>query len=143
MDSGLGSIPSPQPILLTEDFEPGFVDSQGGLRATGRLTDLTSDAQSALSISSGLLFANPVAIEHSIAKNKIDAIMAQAIREAEEQGASGSDNTPFVLRRIREVTGGQTVTANRALIETNVIRGTKVAVELAKLERRDQNITAR
>ncbi|KAA6413166.1 MAG: Pseudouridine-5 -phosphate glycosidase [Lasallia pustulata] len=100
-------------------------------------------AQSALSISSGLLFANPVAIEHSIAKNKIDAIMAQAIREAEEQGASGSDNTPFVLRRIREVTGGQTVTANRALIETNVIRGTKVAVELAKLECRDQNITAR
>ena len=69
--------------------------------------------------------------------------MAQAIREAEEQGASGSDNTPYILRRIREVTGGQTVTANRALIEANVIRGTKVAVELAKLERRDQNITAR
>lgn len=73
----------------------------------------------------------------------MDAIMAQAIREAEEQGASGSDNTPFILRRIREVTGGQTVTANRALIEANVIRGTKVAVELAKLELREHDTMAR
>ena len=106
------------------------------------LTDAFSDAQSALSISSGLLFANPIAVEHSIAKVKMDAIIAQAIREAEGQGASGSDNTPFILRRIREVTGGQTVTANRALIEANVIRGTKVAVELAKLERRDHGVLA-
>ena len=73
----------------------------------------------------------------------MDTIMAQAIREAEEQGASGSANTPFILHRIRELTGGQTVTANRALIEANVIRGTKVAVELAKLKRRDHNVMAR
>lgn len=73
----------------------------------------------------------------------MDAIMAEAIHEAEKQGASGSDNTPFILRRIREVTGGETVTANRALIEANVIRGTKVAVELVKLERGDHDIMAR
>lgn len=73
----------------------------------------------------------------------MDVIMAQAIHEAEEQGALGSDNTPFILRRIREITGGQTVTANRALIEANVIRGTKVAVELAKLERNEHGLLAR
>lgn len=73
----------------------------------------------------------------------MDVIMARAIHEAEEQGVSGSDNTPFILRRIREITGGQTVTANRALIEANVIRGTKVAVELAKLECNDHSKLAR
>ena len=65
----------------------------------------------------------------------MDAIIAQAVRDAEESGSTGSDNTPFILARIRDLTGGQTVKANRALIEANVVRGTKVAVELSKLKK--------
>lgn len=83
---------------------------------------------------SGLHLANPIPLEHSIAKAEIDAIIAEAVREADRQGKHGSDNTPFILRKIKELTGGRSVPANRALIESNVIRGTKVAVELAKLE---------
>lgn len=64
----------------------------------------------------------------------MDTIMEQAILDAERSGSTGSDNTPFILAKIRELTGGRTVTANRALVESNVIRGTKVACELAKLE---------
>ncbi|KAL9024031.1 MAG: hypothetical protein Q9196_006815 [Gyalolechia fulgens] len=90
-------------------------------------------AQSTLGLSSGLLFANPVPAQHSISNAEMNSVMAQAVLDAKDSGSTGSENTPFILARIRELTGGQTVKANRALIESNVIRGTKVACELAKL----------
>lgn len=92
------------------------------------------DAQSALGLSSGLLFANPISAKFSIPKEKMDVIIAQALQDAGTAGATGKDNTPFVLSRIRELTHGDTVTANRSLIEANVIRGTKIAVQYAALE---------
>lgn len=92
------------------------------------------DAQSTLGLSSGLLFASPIPAKYSIPKDKMDVIIAQALQDAEKVGAAGKDNTPFVLSRIRELTHGKTVTANRSLIERNVIRGTNIAVQLAALE---------
>ena len=62
-------------------------------------------------------------------------IIAQALRDARESGSAGSENTPFILKRIREITKGESVTANRALVEANVARGTKVAVHLSNLGR--------
>ncbi|KAL8867547.1 MAG: hypothetical protein Q9174_005594 [Haloplaca sp. 1 TL-2023] len=100
-------------------------------------------AQSSLGLSSGLHFANPISSEHSIAKTKMDGIIAEAVLDAEKSGSSGSDNTPFILSKIRELTGGQTIDANRALIESNVSRGTKVACELAKLENNFRGATYR
>ena len=96
-------------------------------------TDLRTDAQRAIPLQSGLLFANPVPLEHSIPKPDMDAIISQALEDAEAARSTGSENTPFVLKRIREITQGASVTANRALVESNVARGTKVAVELSKL----------
>lgn len=96
-------------------------------------------AQQGLPLTSGVLFANPIPAEHSIVKNEMDTIIAQALRDARESGAVGSGNTPFVLKRIREITKGESVTANRALVEANVTRGTKVAIHLANLERRRQD----
>ena len=64
----------------------------------------------------------------------MDSIVAKAVHEAEVAGYKGHGNTPFVLNRIRELTRGDSVSANRALIEANVARGTRVAVRLAKLE---------
>ena len=95
-------------------------------------------AQSKLPVMSGLLFANPIPDEHSLSKSKMDHVMSEAVRLAEKSGISGSNNTPFVLAKIRELTGGATVKANSALVENNVIRGTRVAVELAKLELDDK-----
>lgn len=68
----------------------------------------------------------------------MDNIMLQAIQDAEKRGAIGSENTPFILSKIREITHGDSVIANRSLVEENVIRGSKVAVELAALELEEQ-----
>lgn len=97
--------------------------------------DVPLDAQVCLPLRSGLLFANPIPQEHSIAKSEMDAIIAQAILEAEESGITGSHNTPFVLKRIREITNGSSAQANRALVEANIARGTKVAVHLSDMEK--------
>ncbi|KAL5333434.1 Indigoidine synthase A like protein-domain-containing protein [Aspergillus crustosus] len=92
-------------------------------------------AQSILPVSSGILFANPIPKEHSIPRSEIDAIVEEALRLAEFEGYHGSDNTPFVLTKIKELSGGKTIGANRALVESNVRRAAGVAVELSKLER--------
>ena len=92
-------------------------------------------AQKGLSLGSGVFLANPIPAEYSIAKSKMDNIITQAIHDAESSGSTGSDNTPFVLNRIHQVTNGESATANRALVEANVARGTRVAVHLARLDK--------
>ncbi|KAL4901919.1 hypothetical protein BDW74DRAFT_68151 [Aspergillus multicolor] len=91
-------------------------------------------AQSRLPISSGMLFANPVPVEYSIPQSEIDIAINEAVRLAEVEGHHGSDNTPFILAKIKELSGGRSVTANQALVEANVKRAARVAVELSKLE---------
>ncbi|KAL7629406.1 hypothetical protein AAE478_000926 [Parahypoxylon ruwenzoriense] len=90
-------------------------------------------AQERLGIESGLLFANPIPEEFSIARSEMDAIIERAVRESAERGALGNENTPFVLGRIRELTDGRSVPANKALVQANVERATKIAVVLSQL----------
>lgn len=85
-------------------------------------------------MTSGFLFGNPIPdTGHGIPRPELDAIIKQALLLADEACASGSDNTPFVLRAIKELTGGRSVLSNRVLVEANVRRGTQVAIELCRL----------
>ncbi|RYO80179.1 hypothetical protein DL762_007766 [Monosporascus cannonballus] len=76
-------------------------------------------AQEKLSIESGLLFANPIPQEFAIPRGEMDAIIEQAVRESTEQGVLGNENTPFVLRRIRDLTNNRSLPANKALVQAN------------------------
>jgi pseudouridine-5'-phosphate glycosidase/pseudouridine kinase len=91
-----------------------------------------------LQIQSGLLFANPVPIEHAIPKEEMDIVIAEALRQADASNASGKDNTPFVLNKIKELTKGKSIPANQALIESNVKRAAIIARELAILESKQE-----
>lgn len=88
-----------------------------------------------MQIKSGLLFANPIPEEFSIPLAEMNIAIDEAIREAAEKGFTGHANTPFILAKIKELTGGKSLPANSALIESNVARASRVAVELAKLGR--------
>jgi pseudouridine-5'-phosphate glycosidase/pseudouridine kinase len=90
-------------------------------------------AQERLGVESGMLFANPIPEEYAIPRKDMEAAIETAVREAEEKGFTGSTNTPYILKRIRELTQGRSVPANKALVESNVARAAKIAVELAKL----------
>jgi hypothetical protein len=80
----------------------------------------------------GMLFANPIPVEFAMPKDEIDTAINQAVQEAAEQGFHGHANTPFILSRIKELTHGTSLPANRALIKSNVAMAAKVAVELSK-----------
>jgi len=88
-----------------------------------------------LGIKPSILLANPIPTVDSIAKDRMDQIIGKAIQDAEIAGATGHRNTPFVLKRVRELSEGMTVVANRSLVEANVLRGTRLAVEYEILQR--------
>lgn len=129
------------------DF-PGFFCRDSGTPSPKVIKDEAEAAAivyacSRYPLQSGLLFANPVPEDAGLSKGELDVIICTAVDEAEEQGIHGAANTPFVLKRIRELSNGRTVVANKALIEANVIRGTKVATELAKLEDEGRGVEER
>ncbi|AEO70420.1 uncharacterized protein THITE_2121851 [Thermothielavioides terrestris NRRL 8126] len=90
-------------------------------------------AQERLGIESGLLFANPIPKRFAISREEMESAIQLAVAEAEEMGITGSANTPYILKRIKELTQGRSVSANKALVQSNVARAAKIAVELAKM----------
>ncbi|KAK3695107.1 Indigoidine synthase A like protein-domain-containing protein [Podospora appendiculata] len=90
-------------------------------------------AQEQLGIESGLHFANPIPEAFAISREDMEAVISIAVREAEEKGFTGNKNTPYILTRIKELTQGRSVPANRALVQANVERAANVAVELSRL----------
>ncbi|GCB17900.1 pseudouridine-metabolizing bifunctional protein C1861.05 [Aspergillus awamori] len=129
------------------DF-PAFYTRDSGLKSPKVIQNEAEAAaivyaQSQIPVSSGILLANPVPLEHSIAKSDMDHIIDEALRLADVEGHHGSDNTPFVLAKIKELSGGKSVIANRALVEANVKRAAKVAVELSKLEQSGGSLNER
>ncbi|KAK3943622.1 Indigoidine synthase A like protein-domain-containing protein [Diplogelasinospora grovesii] len=90
-------------------------------------------AQERLGVESGLLFGNPIPEEHAIPREEMDAAINTAVREADEKGFSGNQNTPYILKRIRELTQGRSVPANKALVQANVAKAAGIAVELSRL----------
>lgn len=69
-----------------------------------------------------------------IPPDEMNRIIDEALSMADRKGVTGAANTPFVLNAIKELSQGRSVLANRALIESNVTRGSLLAVELSKLE---------
>lgn len=119
------------------DF-PAFWARESGVASPGVVRDEREAAavvlaQERLGVESGLLFANPIPEEFAIPREEMELVIQTAVREAEEKGFTGSTNTPYILKRIRELTDGRSVPANKALVEANVVRAAKIAVELAKM----------
>ncbi|KAF1831719.1 IdgA domain-containing protein [Decorospora gaudefroyi] len=127
---------------------PAFWSRDSGVKSPMTIADEIEaaaiiHAQHTLKISSGLLFANPVPIEYAIPKEEMDVIIEEALKQANAANISGKDNTPFVLAKIKELSNGKSIPANRALIESNVKRATIVARELAILEKKQEEAQGR
>lgn len=90
-------------------------------------------AQEKLGIESGMFFANPIPEEFAIPAAEMKSTIEQAVAEANEKGFTGSANTPFILSKIKKLTGEKAVIANKALVTSNLVRATNVAVELSQL----------
>jgi pseudouridine-5'-phosphate glycosidase len=95
----------------------------------------TIAAERRLGVNSGILIANPIPETDALPAAEIDAIVAEAVREAEATGVAGKALTPFLLRRVNEATGGRSLSANIALVENNARLAAEIAVDLARLSK--------
>lgn len=86
-----------------------------------------------LQINGSVLIANPVPKEMEIPFAEIEKTILQALGEAKSAGINGKETTPFLLKRISEITGGNSLATNIALIKNNALLGAKVAICLAKI----------
>jgi pseudouridine-5'-phosphate glycosidase len=85
-------------------------------------------AQWALGYPGGLVIANPVPEAHALPRERVDAAIEQALADAQAQGISGKESTPFLLQRVNELTGGQSLAANIQLVLNNARLAAQVAV---------------
>ena len=86
----------------------------------------------ACGLKGGMLVTNPIPEEYSMSKQVIDQAIAQALREADEQGIRGKQCTPFLLARIKDLTGGDSLASNIQLVLNNARLAAQTAAALAK-----------
>lgn len=115
----------------TEEF-PSFWLTSSGHRLDWRVEDAFAVAavmssRDALGQPAGIVVANPLPIEKQLDPTVHDAALAQALGEAEQQGLSGKDVTPFLLQRIVEITGGESLRVNLDIARNNIEVATRIA----------------
>lgn len=80
----------------------------------------------------GLLITNPIPEEYALDENLMNQSVNQALKEADEKGIHGKDVTPFLLRRVVELTGRESLESNIQLVLNNARLGAEIAKELCK-----------
>ena len=90
-----------------------------------------------LGLHGGILVTNPIPEEYSMDADVINKAIDEAVEEAKEQGIHGKATTPFLLAKIKDITGGSSLAANIQLVYNNARLATATAVELSKLRNAD------
>lgn len=81
-----------------------------------------------LGLRGGAVIANPIPENDALQKEFIDAIIQNALKEANELKIAGKDVTPFMLGKVKEMTEGKSLDANIALVKHNAVIGAQIAV---------------
>lgn len=89
-------------------------------------------AKSRLNLPGGILISNPIPEEYAMPHEIIDKYVDQAVSDCERLGIKGKDSTPYLLKRIVELTGGSSLEANIHLVINNAKLGAQIAVALSE-----------
>ena len=89
-------------------------------------------AQQELGMKGGMLVTNPIPEQYAMDKEVIDAAIDRAVKESKEQGIHGKETTPFLLARVVELTGGDSLESNIQLVLNNAVVASRTAAELCK-----------
>ncbi|MBY6187764.1 pseudouridine-5'-phosphate glycosidase [Marinobacter hydrocarbonoclasticus] len=88
------------------------------------------NAKWGMGLKGGVVIANPIPEQYAMPKSQIDAAIEQALAEAEEQGVGGKESTPFLLARVCELTGGNSLDSNIQLVLNNARLASAIARDL-------------
>ena len=79
-----------------------------------------------------MLIANPVPEKYALSMEYMNEMIEEAVRAAEKEGIKGKKLTPYLLNKIKELTGGKSLQANIELVKDNACVAAKIARELIK-----------
>ena len=125
-------------IAYGQDAMPAFWSTTSDIAAPLRSNSALEIAMAlryrqALGLSGGQLIANPVPADAQIPAKEIEPIILNALNEAKVSGISGKAVTPFLLKRIFELTNGKSLATNISLIKNNAQLAAEIAIECHKL----------
>ena len=86
-----------------------------------------------MGLKGGMLVTNPIPEEYSMDPAVINKAIDEAIAQANAQGIHGKESTPFLLAKVKELTGGDSLDSNIQLVFNNARLAAKTAAELCKL----------
>ena len=124
----------------TDEF-PAFYSRESGLDVSVKLAspkDVVDFAKAhwGAGLQSAILVANPIPITDSISKSEMEPIIEKASKEAKEKNIHGPALTPFLLRRISELTQGKSMKANLSLLLNNARLAAQIASAMLASEKR-------
>ncbi|UTV99204.1 pseudouridine-5'-phosphate glycosidase [Marinomonas rhizomae] len=99
------------------------------MQSAGDIADFIK-AKWEMQLHGGAIIANPIPEEFAMDKAAIDAAINQALAEMEEQGVAGKESTPFLLARVAELTGGDSLASNIQLVFNNARLAAEIAAAL-------------
>lgn len=116
---------------------PAFYTRRSGFSVDYRLDtpEELADAFAAkleMGLEGGVLVANPIPEEYSMDEGRINRVIDEAVREARALGIKGKETTPFLLAKIKDITGGDSLAANIRLVYSNAALAARVAGALSK-----------
>ncbi|MBR0507380.1 MAG: pseudouridine-5'-phosphate glycosidase [Clostridia bacterium] len=114
---------------------PAFYTRRSGIPVPWRSDDPNEiaaaiRASEQLGYPGGMLVVNPIPEEYSMDADVINKAIDDAIDEANRQGIKGKETTPFLLAKIKDITGGSSLAANIQLVYNNVRLAAKIAANL-------------
>lgn len=117
-----------------EEF-PAFYTRKSGYKVDYKVSSPKEVAKMAttkwaLGLKGGIVLANPIPEKDEMSYEVINGAIQKALSEANEQGIKGKDSTPFLLKRVKELTGGDSLVSNIALVMNNARVGARVAVAM-------------
>lgn len=120
------------------DTLPAFYSADSDCRLEYRLDSAAQIARAmhakwSIGLRGGLVVANPVPAAFALPRERVDAAIAQAVQEAASQGVAGKQATPFLLARVSELTGGDSLATNIALVLNNARLASAIAVHYQQL----------
>lgn len=123
-------------IAYGQDAFPAFWSRDSGLPAPLRMDTPAQIAaafrmRQAVGLEGGQLIANPIPLQDEIPADNLKPLIAKALEKAIENGISGKAVTPFLLGEIFELTEGDSLTANIALVRNNARLAARIAREMA------------
>jgi len=124
------------PVLgYQSDQLAAFYSRESGLKVDAKMKDGDEIADVVLAkrnfgLRGGVLISNPIPKEYDMDPIVINQAIATALAQMNEQGVKGNEVTPFLLAKVKELTGGDSLESNIALIKNNAVVGARIAMSL-------------